>query len=79
VIVDDHELESRILRVNTDKLNRASPLVVTCGTEQTQWAVAFTDLLDRFFSEELKMAALRFAINQFEKDIRARYRTGELS
>lgn len=79
VIVDDQELESRILRVNTDKLNRTFPFVVTCGTELTQWADGFTDMLDKLFADELKMAALRSAMNQLEKDIRARFKTGELS
>ncbi|MEN8244226.1 MAG: vitamin B12 dependent methionine synthase [Thermodesulfobacteriota bacterium] len=79
VVVDDQELESRILRVNTDKLNRTFPFVVTCGTELTSWADEFTDMLDKLFADELKMAALRSAMNQLEKDIRARYNTGELS
>ena len=33
IAIDSQELESRVLRVNTDKLNRAFPFVVTCGTE----------------------------------------------
>ena len=79
MVVDNQEFESRILRVNTDKLNRTFPFVVTCGTELTSWADEFTDMLDKLFADELKMAALRSAMNKLQEDIRARYNTGELS
>jgi len=64
MVVDNQEFESRILRVNTDKLNRTFPFVVTCGTELTSWADEFTDMLDKLFADELKMAALRSAMNR---------------
>ena len=79
VVVDSQEFKSRILRVNTDKLNRTFPFVVTCGTELTRWADEFSDMLDKLFADELKLAALRFAMIQLENDIKARYDTGELS
>jgi len=52
---------------------------VTCGIELTLWADEFTDMLDKLFADELKMAALRSAMNQLGKDIKARYNTGALS
>ncbi|MCG6909785.1 MAG: vitamin B12 dependent methionine synthase [Deltaproteobacteria bacterium] len=79
VVVDDQELESRILSVNTENLHRTFPFVVTCGTELTRWADTFTDMLDKLFADELKMAALRSAMRQLQEDIKARYHTGELS
>lgn len=79
MVVDSHEFESRILRVNTDKLNRTFPFVVTCGTELTRWADEFTDMLDKLFADELKLAALGSAMIQLQNDIKTRYDTGELS
>ena len=79
MVVDNQEFESRILRVNTEQLNRTFPFVVTCGIELTQWADEFADMLDKLFADELKMAALRSAMDQLQKDIRARYNTGDLS
>ena len=79
VVVGGQELNSRILRVNIDKLNRTFPFVVTCGRELTRWADQFTGMLDKLFADELKLAALESAMIQLEHDIEARYDTGNLS
>ena len=79
IAIDSQELESRVLRVNTDKLNRAFPFVVTCGTELSEWADGFSDMLEQLLADEIKMAALRSAIAQLEIDVEARFNTGELS
>lgn len=79
VIIDSQKLESVVLRVNTEKLNRVFPFVVTCGTELTEWADDFSDMLEKLFADEIKMAALRIAMAQLEKDIEKRFNTGVLS
>ncbi len=79
VIIDNQKMESVVLRVNTEKLNRVFPFVVTCGTELTEWADGFTDMLEKLFADEIKMAALRTAMAQLEKDIELRFNTGVLS
>ncbi len=79
VIIDNQELESLVLRVNTEKLNRVFPFVVTCGTELTEWADGFSDMLDKLFADEIKMTALRIAMAQLEKDVEVRFNTGALS
>jgi hypothetical protein len=79
VVIDSQGLESRVLRVNTDKLNRVFPFVVTCGTELSEWADGFSDMLEQLLADEIKMAALRSAIAQLEIDVEARFNTGELS
>jgi hypothetical protein len=79
VVIDSQELESRVLRVNTDKLNRAFPFVVTCGTELSEWADGFSNVIDQLLADEIKMTALRLAMAQLEMDVQARFNTGELS
>jgi len=79
MIIDDQKIENLVLRVNTEKLNRVFPFVVTCGTELTEWADCSTDMLEIFFADEIKMAALGIAMAQLEKDIEARFNTGVLS
>ena len=79
IVIDSQGLESRVLRVNTDKLNRVFPFVVTCGTELSEWADGFSDMLEKLLADEIKMAALRSAIAQLEMDVEARFNTGELS
>lgn len=79
VIIDSQKMESVVLRINTEKLNRVFPFVVTCGIELTEWADDFSDMLEKLFADEIKMAALRIAMVQLEKDIEERFNTGVLS
>ncbi len=79
IVIDDVVLKSRVLRVNTDGLNRVFPFVATCGEEMAKWADAHTDMLSRYYADELKMDALRAAMRQLEKDIERRFDSGSIA
>ena len=79
IVVADTQLDSRILQVNTQDLHRVFPFVVTCGTELAEWAQGYSDLLERYYADELKLAALRSAMRQLEKDVKQRYNPGRIA
>ncbi|MCP4690274.1 MAG: vitamin B12 dependent methionine synthase [Desulfobacterales bacterium] len=79
IVIDGVELKSRVLRVNTEGLNRVFPFVATCGEEMARWADGFTDMLSRYYAGELKMEALRAAMVGVEKDIARRFDSGAIA
>ncbi len=79
IVIDDIVLKSRVLRVNTEGINRVFPFVATCGEEMAKWADSHTDMLSRYYADELKMEALRAAMRQLEKDIEHRFDSGPIA
>lgn len=79
IVMEGIRFNSRVLAVNTEPIHRLFPFVVTCGTELFQWAEGKTDMLVKFYADELKLAALRSAVRQLEKEIKQRYETGRIS
>lgn len=79
IVIADTQLHSRILQVNTQDLHRVFPFVVTCGTELAEWAQGYEDLLERYYADELKLAALRSAMRQLQKDVKQRYNPGKVA
>ena len=79
IVVAATQLDSRILQVNTQDLHRVFPFVVTCGTELAEWSQGYSDLLERYYADELKLAALRSAMRKLEKDVKQRYNPGRIA
>lgn len=63
VVVDGVTLTSRVLRVNLEHVHRVFPFVVTCGMELAEWSKPITDMLERFWADEIMEAALRSAFD----------------
>lgn len=79
VVIDEVTLTSRVLRVNLDQIQRVFPYVATCGVELERWANALDDMMERYWSEEIRMLALRAANQALTRDLRERYRLDTLS
>ncbi len=73
IVIDDVTLKSRVLQINTRELNRVFPFVATCGSEMEAWAGTFSEMIDRYHADELRLAALREAIAEVERDITRRF------
>jgi hypothetical protein len=58
VIVEGRRIESSLVRKNLDKVNRIIPFVATCGVEAESWSRQYTDLLERFWADEIKKLIL---------------------
>ncbi|MBM3190515.1 MAG: vitamin B12 dependent methionine synthase [Chloroflexi bacterium] len=61
VVIEGIRFTSRVLRVNLDNVYRVFAYVATCGTELEDWASAMDDVLHQYWSEEIKLVALRAA------------------
>ena len=79
IVLEKIHFKSRVLAVNTKSLHRVFPFVVTCGTELVQWADGISDMLEQYYADGLKLAALRFATRCLEKEIKHRFDTGRIS
>ncbi len=79
IVVDKIHFKSRVLAVNVKSVHRVFPFVVTCGTEMVQWADGISGMLEQFYADGLKLAALRTAVRCLEKEIQHRFDTGRIS
>jgi hypothetical protein len=79
VVVNGVRLTSRILRVNIGEAQRVFAYVATCGTELEEWSAAVTDMLQRYWVDQIKEMALRAAIKSVDDDINLRYDPGPTS
>jgi hypothetical protein len=79
VVIDGTRFDSRVLRVNLEKVHRVFPFLVTCGTELHEWAAAQEDILQRYYADEIAEAALRQALGVLREHLNERYRLGRTS
>jgi hypothetical protein len=79
VVVDGITFNSRVLRVNLEKVHRVFPFLVTCGTELHEWAAAQEDILQRYYADEIAEVALRQALGVLREHLNERYRLGRTS
>lgn len=77
VEIDEFRFDSRVLRVNLENVHRVFPFLATCGPELQEWASAKEDMLEHFWAEAIKEAALFCAIRVLEEDLEQRYRIGK--
>jgi hypothetical protein len=62
VVVDKVRLSSRVLRVNLEQAHRLVVYVATCGHELHQWSESISDILERYWADEIKATALFCAL-----------------
>ena len=79
VVVNGVKLTSRVLRVNIGETQRVFPYIATCGTELEEWSAGITDMLQRYWADQIKEMALRAAIKTVDDDINVRYDPGTRS
>ena len=79
VVLDGVRFSSRILAVNLAETHRAFPYIATCGTELEAWARGLDDMLHRFWSDAIREAAMRNAMDAVVDYLQETYRPGETS
>ena len=77
VEIEGVRFSSRVLRVNMEQAFRVFPFLATCGQELQDWADGFEDLLERYWAEAIKEAALVNARQAFTNHLEARYHPGQ--
>lgn len=73
VVVEGHRIASRLVRKNLDQTHRIFPFVATCGTEIEQWSHQFTDMLEHFWADEIKLMVLEQCFMHMNKTIKDKY------
>jgi hypothetical protein len=76
VIIDGFRIQSRVVRINLDKVKRVFPYIATCGGEIEDWASSQTDPIRRFWANNLCEQALRAAASALTRSIENRLQTG---
>lgn len=79
VKVNGVALSSRVLRVNLEKAHRVFPFVATCGLELEEWSQSVTDLLEKYWADMIKEAALRQAVKYLNEYLLENFRPGTLA
>jgi hypothetical protein len=79
VVIAGTRFDSRVLKVNLDHIERVFPFVGTCGMELEEWGNRIEDMLQGFWAEAIKEAALRAALDSFFAHLETRYRAGHIS
>lgn len=79
VIVDGIVMESWLLRRNLEKECMAFPFVATCGHELDEWSAGLEGMLQRFWADGVKEAALGSALAACCDHIEASHHPGALS
>jgi hypothetical protein len=73
VLAEGLRFQSRVLKVNLDNLHRFFAFVVTSGRELEAWANAKTDLLERFWADEINQAVVICARSSLNSHLQERY------
>ncbi len=79
VVLDGIRFSSRVLAVNLAETHRAFPYIATCGTELEAWGKGLDDMLHRFWSDAIREAAMRNAMDAIVDYLRETYNPGETS
>ncbi len=79
VRIDETTFSSRVLAVNLKDTHRVFLYMATCGTELNDWAHNVTDMVHQFWAEEIKVRALRAAVQALNADIDRVYTPGKTS
>jgi len=80
VTIDGVTFRSRVLTVNLENVHRVFPYVATCGIEIEEWSKSVTDdLLQTFWVDTMKEAALRAAMPVLRRAIVEGHKLGRTS
>jgi len=76
VVIDGVMLRSRVLRVNLDAVHRAFAYVATCGQELQAWGEQQDDMVDQYWADVIKEAALGSARRALNTHLKTCYELG---
>jgi len=73
LVIDGVRFSSRVLAVNLAETHRVFPYLATCGVEMEVWAAGLDDILQRYWSEAIREAAMRKAMDAVAGYLEASY------
>ncbi len=79
VVIENVKFESRILAVNMKDNYKAFPFIVTCGIELEEWGNSLQDIMDQFWADYIKQAALNSAREYLKNSLKDNFNLGKYS
>ena len=79
ITLDSIKINSQILRVNSQGLDRVFAYVASCGMELFNWAQGHFDMLDRYLADSIMERALNSALKGLEDYLRDNFNADRLS
>jgi hypothetical protein len=73
VVIENIKFNSRILAVNLKDNYKVYPFVSTCGKELENWSNSLEDIMDQFWADYIKQAALNSAREYFKTNIKENF------
>ena len=77
VVIDGVRFRSRVLSVNLAEVNRVFPCISTCGREIEHWSKNMSDMLERYWADQILEMVLRAAAEQGTSEIRSKFQLGK--
>ncbi|NLO36952.1 MAG: vitamin B12 dependent methionine synthase [Clostridiaceae bacterium] len=77
VLIEGRLIKSSLVRQNLDQTHRVFPYIATCGSELDRWSQAYTDLLENYWTDEIKNRALQLAIMAMRQTVKETYFVGQ--
>jgi len=79
VVLDGVRINSRVMAVNLQPVNRAFPYLVTSGKELYTWKESQDDMLEKFYADEISQLALQSAKRYLLDHLKNIYQLGKTS
>jgi hypothetical protein len=79
VVINGVEFNSRVLRVNLDKVERVFPYIATCGAEVVDIDIPSDDLMRKFVLDSIMQIGLTAAVVHLRRYIDETYIPGKMS
>lgn len=80
VVIEGVEFPSPLLRKNLDRVHRAVAYVATCGTELEDWSRQYSDPLEGYWADGVKLLYLQKARARLFQAMKARFfQVGDMS
>ena len=73
VVAEQIQIKSSLVRKNLDKTDRIVPFVTTCGVELEEWSRTYTDPLEAYWADGIKLLYLHEIRKALSEEIRNRY------
>lgn len=73
VLAGTVRITSQLVRKNLEKTDRIVPFVATCGVELEEWSRKYTDPLEGYWADGIKLLYLQQIRKALSEEIRSRY------
>ena len=77
VVIEGIRMESRIMAVNLQEINRVFPYLASSGRELYDWTKTHDDMLENYWAEEISQLALRAAEKYLLDHLKETYELGK--